>query len=49
MQHLGSDVPNKGRDTKENAENVDNVISIVNHLACSASVFASLLIGLDGA
>lgn len=49
MQHLWLDVPYKGGDAKHDAEDVDGVVSIVNHLAGSATVDAPLFFALDGA
>lgn len=49
MQHLWLDVPYKGGNAKQDAEDVNSVISIANHLTGSAAVDAPLFFALDGA
>lgn len=49
MQHLGSNVPHKGGNSECDTQNVDHVVSVMKRFACSTSVLASLLLGLQRA
>lgn len=46
MQHLGLDVPEKCRSTKQHTQHVYSIVSIVDHLASSATSLTSFLFGL---
>lgn len=48
MQHLGSDIPYKRRDAEYHTHNIDCVVSVVYHLACTSALLTSLLVRLNG-
>lgn len=48
-QDLGSDVGEEGDDADDDTDHVDYVVAIMDRLAGSTAVDASLLLGLDGA
>lgn len=49
MQHLRPDKCYKGHKTKYYTEDVDDVVSVTEHLACAATGETARLIRLDGA
>ena len=49
MQDLGPNVRDKGHHANQDADNVDNIVPVTEHLARAAAAHAKLLLGLHGA
>ena len=49
MQHLGSDVHEKGHKANGNADDVDNVVPVSKHLTIATAVHTKLLVWLHRA